>query len=98
MRGLTESFERHWYGYTEATENDWLNFRSELPGSVAEPELIDMRQRLTIILTFVVIIGALVIINTVSYVKQEKLQDSEFFPIDPRITQARPARGRCTTS
>jgi uncharacterized protein DUF4350 len=39
-----------------------------------------MRQRLTIILTFVVIIGALVIINTVSYVKQEKLQDSELFP------------------
>ena len=39
-----------------------------------------MRQRLTIILTFVVIIGVLVIINTVSYVKQEKLQDSELFP------------------
>ena len=39
-----------------------------------------MRQRLTIILTFVLIIGALVIINTVSYVKQEKLQDSELFP------------------
>ena len=39
-----------------------------------------MRQRLTIILTFVVIIGALVIINTVSYVKQEALQDSELFP------------------
>ena len=39
-----------------------------------------MRQRLTIILTFVVIIGALVIINTVTYVKEEKLQDSELFP------------------
>lgn len=39
-----------------------------------------MRQRLTIILTFVVIIGALVIINTITYVKQEKLQDSELFP------------------
>lgn len=39
-----------------------------------------MRQRITIILTLVVIIGALVIINTVSYVKQEKLQDSELFP------------------
>ena len=39
-----------------------------------------MRQRLTIILTFVVIIGALVIINTVSYVKQEKLRDSELMP------------------
>ena len=39
-----------------------------------------MRQRLTIILTFIVIIGALVVINTFSYVKQEKLQDSELFP------------------
>ena len=39
-----------------------------------------MRQRLTIILTFVVIIGALVIINTVSYVKQETAQDLEVFP------------------
>src|SRR5690349_9201250 len=39
-----------------------------------------MRQRLTIILTFVVIIGALVIINTVTYVRQEKLPDSEFPP------------------
>lgn len=28
MRGLTDSFERHWYGFAEATENDWLNFRS----------------------------------------------------------------------
>ena len=39
-----------------------------------------MRQRLTIILTFVVIIGALVIINTITYVKKEKLQDSEMLP------------------
>src|SRR5690242_17296476 len=39
-----------------------------------------MRQRLTIFLTFVVIIGVLVIINTVSYVKQEKLPDSELNP------------------
>ena len=39
-----------------------------------------MRQRLTIILTFVVIVGALVIINTVTYVRQEKLPDSEFQP------------------
>ena len=36
-----------------------------------------MRQRLTIILTFVVIIGVLVIINTATYVKKEKLPDSE---------------------
>lgn len=28
MRGLTDSFERHWYGFDEATENDWVNFRS----------------------------------------------------------------------
>jgi hypothetical protein len=28
MRGLTDSFERHWYGFAEATENDWNNFRS----------------------------------------------------------------------
>ena len=39
-----------------------------------------MRQRLTIILTFVVIIVVLVIINTATYVKQEKLPDSEFVP------------------
>lgn len=28
MRGLTDSFERHWYGSAAATENDWQNFRS----------------------------------------------------------------------
>jgi hypothetical protein len=28
LRGLTDSFEEHWYGFTEATENDWRNFRS----------------------------------------------------------------------
>jgi hypothetical protein len=28
MRGLTESFERHWYGFSEATHEDWLNFRT----------------------------------------------------------------------
>jgi hypothetical protein len=39
-----------------------------------------MRQRLTIILTFVVIIGVLVILNTVTYVKEEKLNDTEIFP------------------
>lgn len=36
-----------------------------------------MRQRLTIILTFVVILGLLVILNTLTYVKQEKIEDSE---------------------
>jgi len=39
-----------------------------------------MRQRLTIILTFLVIIGALVILNTITYVKDEQLQDSEIIP------------------
>lgn len=27
MRGLTDSFERHWYGFAEANQNDWQNFR-----------------------------------------------------------------------
>ena len=39
-----------------------------------------MRQRLTIILTFIVIIGVLVVLNTVTYVKEEKLPDSEILP------------------
>jgi hypothetical protein len=39
-----------------------------------------MRQRLTIILTFVVIIGLLVILNTLTYVKQEKTEDQEINP------------------
>lgn len=37
-----------------------------------------MRQRLTIILTFVVIIGLLVAINTLTYVQEEKETDTEF--------------------
>lgn len=28
MRGLTNSFERHWYGFVDATPNDWQDFRS----------------------------------------------------------------------
>jgi hypothetical protein len=28
MRGLTDSFERHWYGFAEANENDWQEFRA----------------------------------------------------------------------
>ena len=28
MRGLTESFERHWYGFVAATPNDWQDFRT----------------------------------------------------------------------
>jgi hypothetical protein len=27
MRGLTDSFERHWYGFAHATQSDWQNFR-----------------------------------------------------------------------
>jgi hypothetical protein len=39
-----------------------------------------MRQRLTIILTFVVIIGLLVVINTISHVQEEPDHDLEFAP------------------
>jgi hypothetical protein len=39
-----------------------------------------MRQRLTIILTVIVILGALVVLNTITYVKKEKPLDSEFAP------------------
>src|SRR5829696_2222383 len=39
-----------------------------------------MRQRLAIILTFVVIIGLLVILNTLTYVKEDKAEDKEISP------------------
>lgn len=39
-----------------------------------------MRQRLTIILTFVVIIGLLVLLNTLTYVKDETPHDMEITP------------------
>lgn len=39
-----------------------------------------MRQRLTIILTVVVIIGLLVLLNTITYVQDEPPRDSEFSP------------------
>lgn len=39
-----------------------------------------MRQRLTVILTFVVIIGLLVVINTISHVQEEPDHDLEFAP------------------
>lgn len=39
-----------------------------------------MRQRITIILTFVVIIGLLVILNSLTYVSKEKTQDMEIAP------------------
>ena len=28
VKQLTDSFERHWYGFAHATENDWMVFRS----------------------------------------------------------------------
>ncbi len=28
MRGLTDSFERHWYGFVDVTPNDWQDFRT----------------------------------------------------------------------
>jgi hypothetical protein len=28
MRGLTDSFERHWYGFAQATQSDWQDFRA----------------------------------------------------------------------
>jgi Domain of unknown function (DUF4129) len=28
MTGLTNSFERHWYGFADATSNDWEDFRA----------------------------------------------------------------------
>lgn len=39
-----------------------------------------MRQRLTIILTFVVIIGVLALLNTLTYIKQDKTHDMEIAP------------------
>src|SRR6185295_6336786 len=39
-----------------------------------------MRQRLTIITTFVVIIGLLVMLNSATHLKQEKVQDYELIP------------------
>src|SRR5689334_1068632 len=39
-----------------------------------------MRQRFTIILTFIVIIGLLVVLNSLTYVKKEKVEDSEVMP------------------
>src|SRR5215211_7574036 len=39
-----------------------------------------MRQRLTIILTFAVIIAVLALVSSLSYVKQDKVQDFEIAP------------------
>ena len=37
MRSLTDAFERHWYGFAEATENDWRNFRSRYHTALQKP-------------------------------------------------------------
>jgi len=36
MVKLTNSFERHWYGLTSATENDWLEFRAQFREALRE--------------------------------------------------------------
>ena len=60
-----------------------------------------MRQRLTIILTFVVIIGLLVILNSLTYVRKEKIEDMEIVPNRSTYHLDQPARERftiCSTS
>jgi hypothetical protein len=37
MRVLTDSFELHWYGFAEATENDWKTFRSRYHTALQKP-------------------------------------------------------------
>ena len=37
MRALTDAFELHWYGFAEATENDWKNFRSRYHAALQKP-------------------------------------------------------------
>jgi hypothetical protein len=37
MRALTDAFELHWYGFAEATENDWRNFRSRYQAALQKP-------------------------------------------------------------
>ena len=39
-----------------------------------------MRQRITIILTFIVIIGLLVLLNTLTYVQEDETRDLEIAP------------------
>ncbi len=36
MNGLTMSFERHWYGFDEADENDWNEFKQTYQKAVSE--------------------------------------------------------------
>jgi len=35
MRGLTDSFERHWYGFESADEGDWQEFKSNYKRAIA---------------------------------------------------------------
>jgi hypothetical protein len=35
MELLTENFERHWYGFIEATANDWTNFRAHCQSAIS---------------------------------------------------------------
>lgn len=35
MNGLTNSFERHWYGFDEADENDWNEFRQDYKKAIS---------------------------------------------------------------
>ena len=36
MSGITNSFERHWYGYQASDPNDWEEFRREYKETVAK--------------------------------------------------------------
>jgi len=36
MRGLTDSFERHWYGFASASDADWTNFRARYKQALQE--------------------------------------------------------------
>lgn len=38
MRALTDSFELHWYGFAQVTQNDWDNFRSRYYKALQKPD------------------------------------------------------------
>jgi Domain of unknown function (DUF4129) len=38
MNGLTNSFERHWYGFDDADENDWNEFKQTYQKAVSETQ------------------------------------------------------------
>jgi hypothetical protein len=79
MRGLTDSFERHWYvtpallqmtGRTFATV---ISPRCKLKVNNDAPAT-------HLILTFVVIVGLLLLVSSISYVKKDDSQDLEVAP------------------